>query len=106
MKKILLAVFVYMAFTLPSFAVVTPEEVKSEDYIINHGHSNEMARLMDLQDSQVNGIQSDYKSKNPAWYAEKKVSFVRKVFMYFDPALDDEKFMQHNINYTNRWDDL
>ena len=106
MKKVLSIFFVYMAFILPCFAVLTTDEIKSESYIINHGHSSEMARLIDLQDSQINGDKLDYKSKDPAWYADKKVNFVRKVFMYFDPVLDNGKFMQNDIKYTNRWDDL
>ena len=106
MKKFLSVVFVYMAFILPSLAFLTTDEVKSEKYIINHGHSNEMARLIDLQDTQINGTKSNYKNKDPLWYADKKVNFVRQIFMYFDPVLDDGKFMQNNIDYTNRWDDL
>lgn len=106
MKRILSLIFVYIAFVLPSLAFVTPDEVRSEKYVINHGHSNEMARLIDLQETQINGTKSDYESKDPLWYSDKKVNFVRRIFMYFDPVLDDGKFMQHNIDYTNRWDDL
>ena len=106
MKKILSLLFVFVTFGLPSLAAITPEDAISDSYIQNHGHSHEMSKLIDLQSSQINGIKSSYKSKDPAWYADKKVSFVRQVFMYFDCGLDDGKFMQNNIDYTNRWDDL
>lgn len=106
MRKILSVIFVYIAFVLPSFAVITPEEATSETYIQNHGHSDEMSRLIDLNNAQINGTKPAYKSKDPAWYADKKVSFVRKIFMYFDCGLDDGKFMQNNIDYTTRYNDL
>lgn len=114
MKKFLSALFVFTAFSLPTFAVITPEEATSEAYIQNHGHSDEMSRLIDLQNAQVNGTAPTYKPPQefwqkinyPKWCTPKKVNFVRKVFMYFDCGLDDGKFMQNNIDYTTRHDDL
>lgn len=106
MKKFLPIMFVLLAINLPSFAAITPEEAMSETYIQNHGHSDEMSKLIDLQNAQINCTKTNYISKDPAWYADKKVSFIRKVFMYFDPGLDDGHFMQNNIDFTNRWNDL
>ena len=109
MKKILsalFATFVFFALSLPSLAVITPEEAMSETYIQGHGHSGEMSRLIDLQTSQINCTQTKYKGTDPELYRDKKVNFIRKVFMYFDCGLDDEKFMQHEIKYTPRFDNL
>lgn len=107
MKNFLSVLLIFMAFSLPASAIITPEEAKSEKYIQNHGHSDEMSRLIDLQNSQINCHNTTYKSKDPEWYTkDKKVNFIRKVFMYFDCGLNDGKFMQNNIDYTTRWDDL
>ncbi|MFA7658203.1 MAG: hypothetical protein WCY19_02085 [Candidatus Gastranaerophilaceae bacterium] len=109
MKKFLSILFVLSVFSaanLPGFAAITPEEATSETYIQNHGHSDEMSRLIDLQNAQINCEKTKYKGKDPDWYADKKVNFVRKVFMYFDCGLDDNQFMQHDIHYTNKYDDL
>lgn len=109
MKKVLSILFILSVLTinvLPSFAVITPEEEMSETYIKGHGHSAEMARLIDLQTSQINCTEKKYKSDEPAIYADKKVNFIRKVFMYLDCGLDDGKFMQHDTNFTNRYDNL
>lgn len=106
MKKflsILFTVFVFLALKLPSLAVITPEETTSEVYIHGHGYSDEMFRLIDLEHSYINCTQPKYKSKDPALYSDKRVNAIRKVFMYFDPGLDNEKFMKHNIKYTNTW---
>lgn len=109
MKKSLSILFILSVFVinaLPSFAVITPEEEMSETYIKGHGYSDEMARLVDLQHAQINCTQKKYKGKDPAVYADKKVNFVRNIFMYFDGGLDDGKFMQHDTKYTTRYDDL
>lgn len=116
MKKSLslsVILFFFIAVNLPCFAFLTTDDAISEKYIENHGHSDEMARLIDLQHAQINGTAPTYKeheawytSKLPSWVTEKQVNFVRQVFMYFDCGLDDGKFMQNNTKYTSRWDDL
>lgn len=106
MKKFLSMLFIYCMVVLPSCAALTPEESTSEAYLKNHGYSSEMARLIDLQNAQINGVKTDFKSKDPAWYADKKVNFIRRAFMYFDCGLDDGKFMQNDIKFTPRYDDL
>jgi len=105
MKKSLLILLALLVYGLPSFAVITPEDATSEDYIKNHGHSDEMSRLIDLQNAQINGSETHYVKKEPAWYSNKSVSFIRKVFMQYDCGLDDEKFAEHNTNYTTKWTD-
>lgn len=106
MKKFVFSLIFCFILSTPVFAVITAEELRSEDYIQNHGHSDETSRLINLQYAQINGTRPTYKGTDPSWYSDKKVQVIRKVFMYIDPALDDGKFMQNNIDYTPRWDDL
>lgn len=106
MKKILSLFLIYYIAILPSVAAITPEEATSQGYLENHGHSGEMARLIDLQNAQINGDKPAYKSTDPDWYSTKSVNFVRRVFMYFDCGLDDGKFMQNDIKFTPRYDNL
>ncbi len=108
MKKFLLAILCICVVSLPSFAIITPEEAKSDEYIKNHGYSNEMARLIDLQYSQINGKSTTYKSRDPEFYTNnKKVNFIRRLFIYLDCGLDDGKFGGHrNIDYSVRWSDI
>lgn len=106
MKKILLLFLVYLIVTIPSSAAITPEEAVSQQYIENHGYSTEMARLVNLQNAQINGGQSKYKDNAPSWYTENRaVRWIRNTFMYIDPSLDNEKFMQHDIKYSNNFYD-
>lgn len=106
MKKILSILCLYLIVVMPAFSAITTEESTSQQYIESHGYSSEMARLIDLQNAHVNGAEPKYKNNDPNWYSDKKVNFVRKVFMYFDPGLDDGKFGKNTIKYTNRYDDL
>ena len=107
MKKLLLILFVLFAVNSHAFAVITPEESTSETYLKNHGYSDETIRLIELQHAQINGIKSTYKRNEPDWYTSNKaVSFVRKIFINLDGGLDDQRFMEHNIRYTNSWNDL
>lgn len=107
MKKILSVLFIIFAVQLPGLTAITPEEAISDTYLINHGHSGEMSRLINLQYSQVNGKKPTYQRKEPEWYSSNKaVNFVRKTFMYFDCGLDDQKFMQHDIRYSTGTNDL
>lgn len=106
MKKNLFVLFALIAFSLPSFAVITPEEATSQKYLENHNGSKELARLVELQKAQINGTKTNYVSSDPDWYHDKKVNFIRKVFMYFDCGLDNGEFMQNSSNYTVRFNDL
>jgi len=107
MKKYLFILFAIAMVNLPAFSVVNTDEAISDTYIRNHGYSGEMSRLIDLQNSQINGISPKFKGTDPTWDTSNKyVNFIRKTFIYMDPGLDDEKFMQHDIKYTTRYDSL
>lgn len=80
-------------------AEVTVEEITSERYVKNHGYSDETYRLMNLQHSQIAGTEADVVSQ-PKNY--RKFSLIRKFFIYFDPALDDGRFGEHSIEFTQK----
>lgn len=106
MKKFLTLLLLYSSLVMPASAVITLDELNNQDYIKNRGYSEEMARLVNLQNAQVNGTKNTYKSNEPSWYSDKKVQFVRNIFTYIDCGLDDGRFMQDNINFTTRWNDI
>lgn len=108
MKKILLAISLILLVNLPCLAVITPEDAMSQDYFENHSYSSEMSRLIDLQRSQINGTKPLYIEKNDKWNNNHKtVNFVRKVFIYFDPGLDDGKYGKgHDIKFSTGVNDL
>lgn len=125
MKNKLLLMAALLMFALPGHCILTSDQVTSEDYIQGHGHSDEMSRLIDLQKSQINGVPPEYKVKpvNRPFMQYVKNEKLKKTLIFLDPSTkegkytktffdyidcgnDDGLFMQHNIDYTNRYDDL
>lgn len=105
MKKFLSLICVLLIFN-PSFAYLSVNETSSQKYIHRHGYSSEMSKLVDLQKSQINGVEPEYKSPEPEIYLTPVSRALRKIFIYLDCGLDDGLFMQHNIDFTTRYDDL
>lgn len=104
MKKNLLLLVCLLGLSLPASAVISPEELASPTYTMQHGYSAEMARLIDLQNTQITGAPKTYVNPDPAWYETNKfVKFVRNVFIYLDPALDNEKFGDNRIEFSNTY---
>jgi hypothetical protein len=108
MKKSLLLILVSLLVSLPVGAIeLNTSNVTSQQYIQNHGYSPEVSRLIDLQKSQINDTPITYKSTDPDWYTKnKKVNFIRRVFMYFDCGLDNGDFGRTKLNTMPRYDDL
>ena len=94
-KKLIFTALLLTIFTLPAKAIITSDEVCSEESLKNRGYSDYMARLVTEKSAQAAAKvpeiedQPDYR-KNTNW--------IRKFFIYLDPALDDEPFLQHNIH--------
>ncbi|MCQ2788974.1 MAG: hypothetical protein MJ229_01215 [bacterium] len=79
-------------------AEVTVDEITSERYVRNHGYSAETYRLMNLQHAQIAGTEADVV---PQPNRNRKFSLIRKFFIYIDPALDDGKFGEHSVDFSN-----
>lgn len=107
MKKVLFILTAFLLLTAPSFAELTTDDAISPAYIINHGYSKECARIINLQHAQINGTKSQYDPNTPHKYENNKaVKFVKDLFIYIDPAIDNGKFGKDNIDYSTRYDDM
>jgi hypothetical protein len=89
-------------------AMVTDEEIMSAEYITNHGYSSEMARLIKLQDAQINGnnLETTYAKQPKGWLAYPPGSWVRAFFIYIDPSYDQGDFGQHDSKFNPSTKDL
>jgi hypothetical protein len=108
MKKIfaILILFLGMTSFQSAIAAVTASHETDPAVLKNTGYSTEMIRLIGLSKAQVRGKEYSYDRKEPEYYQNKYVKFFRWVYMQADPAVDDQKFMQHDINYSIKLDDL
>lgn len=106
MNKVVLMLSLIIFLAMPSFAELTVNDATSREYLINHGHSTAHVNAIRKSIAQANGeelaepIEREY-------YQKPAVNFIRRVFMYLDPGLDDHTFENdYQIKPTPRFDEL
>ena len=106
--KLFLTALIVAMIALPSNAskTLTPEHSTSEEYLKNYGHSDAMVEMIHRTKAKANG--EAYVSAQEQQIEEDcfLVRWVKKVFMYIDPAMDDHKFMNHDIKINPGAHDL
>jgi hypothetical protein len=92
-----------MAFNYSAKADITTQEARDANYIRNHGHSEEMSRLIDLQRQQITG---ESVAKSSTHFYMWPVKFYKKVMSYLDPIYDNGNFGNHEIHPNASSEDL
>ena len=98
MKKILTLTLMLLISASAGMCSISNKEMTNETYMKNQGYSDETIRLINMQIYEPFGEKE--KQGTPigrAW---------RKINAFIDPAYDDGKFGQQNIEFTNRWNEL
>ena len=106
MKKSLLIISLAACVAIPAFAELTVDDAISRDYLKNHGHSTATINVVQKEVASINGepLEEPLEYK---YYSNPVARFVRKVFMYFDPAMDDHSFLNdHDIKTSPSYTDL
>jgi len=85
------------------FAELTVDQASSGDYLLNRGYSPVFGQMVDKTKVNIQGV--EYVSPEQKEYSG-FVKWVRNVFIYLDPALESDTFMNHDINATPKIDDL
>ncbi len=107
MKLKLILMTIITAFScIPVSAAITPQEATSADYLESHGHSGALVEMVQQSKAGYNGevyvTQDELKHANDSAF----VKFVRRIFIYLDPALDNEPLLKHETKMTPSIDDL
>ncbi len=115
-KNLFITTLLLMAVAMPAMAIVdlneapideslkrAEESTRAEEVLKNRGYSEQMARLITVKAAQAAGEIPEIQDE-PDY--RKKFNWVRKFFIYLDPALDDEPFLQHDIHATPSVHDL
>ncbi len=105
MKKRFLITSLLLMLAIPAFAELTVEDTISRDYLKNHGYSNAFVNTTHKLVAEHNGEAYTEPVENEM-YNQPSIKFIRRLFMYLDPSLDDYSIDNHNINTTPRYDDL
>ena len=105
MKNKFLALGLITMLAAPAMAEpLTTSQTASREYLLNHGHSSAVAEAVEKTNSWVNGTPYDAPAKKE--YPDGPMKWIRNLFIYFDPALDQNSFMNHNTKFTPQIDDL
>lgn len=106
MKKRFLIIGLLILFALPSFAELTVEDTVNPEYMKNNGYSQATINATRKVVAQSNGEPLAEPVEHPL-YEKAPIKFIRRVFMYIDPSLDNHSFMNdHDIKTSPRFDDL
>lgn len=106
MKKSLLILMLTAFITIPAFAELTVDDTTSPEYLKNNGYSSAFAITVNKSKAQANG-EPLTEAIEKEEYNQPFVKFVRRLFMYIDPSLDDHTFMNdHDIHTSPSIDDL
>ena len=105
MKKfVLLAVFALLS-SGAARAEITPDEMVDPNYVMNNGYSITTAADVLILQSRANGVEPINIEDKP-YYSNPFVKGVRNVFIYLDPALEDNGRYHHDIKFTPTVHDL
>ena len=104
--KILLLAGIIAISLLPANAQLTVDDSTSREYLINHGHSNVTADIVELSKGAVSGdktilpVDRKYENRSVIY------KWVDKFFLYIDPAYDKGNFMREDIKFNPSVDAL
>ena len=101
MKKIMTLLSVMVLSTATSFAFISETQNSDLNALRAQGYSESTIRIMDTIKAKNQGLAGNYKRE----YTLPKESPYTRVKLYFDLAQDDDRFGEHQINYTNSWND-
>ncbi len=105
MKKfVLLAVFALLSTGFAK-AEISPDELIDPSFVMNNGYSITTAADILIMDARANGVQPTNIEDKP-YYSNPFVKAVRSVFIYLDPALEDDARYHHDIKFTPQTYDL
>ncbi len=106
MKKgiIALSLFSLVLGTMSAHAYYYSKETSSVDVLESQGYSKNTLITVDKANKFNGGLYSDYKSVYKKKTPKNKYSNAYTVLKnYVDPNQDDGKFFEHEINFTNSW---
>ncbi len=103
-KYLLLAIFALLSTGIAK-ADVTVDEMVDPSYVMNGGYSITTAADILILQARANGVEPVNIEDKP-YYHNPFIKGVRNVFIYLDPALEDNGRYHHDIKFTPQIHDL
>lgn len=98
-------IFGALLLSTPAYAL-SVEESSSPEYLQNRGYSSSMVDMTEYSKASANGEKYISQDDVEHYYDSKIRKFFKRFFIYFDPAVDDGKFMNHDIKMSPSVNDL
>lgn len=105
MNKVLLLSAVILLSAGLVRAEVTSDEMLDPGYMMNSGFSELMAADAIIHQSRANGVPA-MNIEEKAYHRKPLIHAIRKVFIYLDPAMEDDYRYHHDIKLTPQYNDL
>ena len=104
--KLLLSALIFTSMIIPACAEIVVDETTSPEYLYTHGHSEAVVDIVQMTKAGINGEEYITAAEAKRANDPKFVRWVKNIFIYLDPALDDGKFMRHDIKTSPNYEDL
>lgn len=104
-RFLILTLIGLFGLAIPANAELTNADVVSPEYLESHGYSEAMVNASQKTKARANAEAYATYGKYP-WTQKRPIKYIRHLFMYIDPAYDDESFMEHNIKTSPTYRDL
>lgn len=104
-KNLLILSLLAGIIALPAFAELTVEDITSKEYLLRHNYSQSTVEIIERSKATANGEEYVKPVTRPC-YQKGPIKWVRNFFIYIDPALDNDSFLNHDSKPTTHYDDL
>ncbi len=99
MKKITALLGFIALLSTVSFAEITTKQTADFDYLKTQGFSESTLHVVDTARAHTEGVDG-YQKK---YRDDGRVRPYKAIKLYFDPAQEDDKFGEHQIEFSNTW---
>ena len=104
MKKLLIALSLFVGMTTASFAHYYEGQTNTVDVLNSQGFSENTKIILDKVNYLNGGLYGNYKKVYTKKHADNKaLKAYTYLKSYVDPIQDDGNFFEHQINFTNSW---
>ena len=105
-KLTIISLILLGSVCVPAYSAVSVERSTSNEYIINSGYSKAIAESIDISKARSAG--REYYTPDEQAYRNSSpiVKFLRKFYMYTDPAAEDYSMYHHDTKVTPHYTDF
>ncbi len=106
MKKLLLFTIIAVASQAGCFAAVSVDQATNAEYLRRQGYSQQTTDIINVSKARATGLEYYTKDEEKLRNDNKFVRFIKKFYIYTDPAAEDNSFYHHDTSSVPTYQDL